>query len=98
MRQPAREAAQQLVVVLGPHLLGQVELRDLPRACTPASVRPATVSSTGSDSRITVCNADSSSPWTVRSTRCFAQPEKSLPSYDRSSRTRTNPGSTSSLT
>ncbi len=55
------------------------------RAWTPVSVRPATVSATGS--RSTVSSAVSSSPCTVRRPGCLAQPRKPEPSYSMSSRT-----------
>ncbi|CAM5697933.1 hypothetical protein STENM327S_04359 [Streptomyces tendae] len=74
-------------MVLGPHLARQVDMGDLPRACTPASVRPATVSSYVSRDRVTVRSASSISPCTVRRPpACLAHPENSLPSYERSSR------------
>src|SRR4051795_8527143 len=60
-----------------------------PVACTPASVRPATVSATGT--RRTVASAASSSPWTVRRPGWAAQPDSAVPSYWTSSRTRTSP-------
>src|SRR3954447_338701 len=60
-----------------------------PVACTPASVRPATVSATGT--RSTVDSAASTSPWTVRRPGCLAQPDSAVPSYWTSSRTRTSP-------
>ena len=47
----------------------------------PASVRPATVSRTGSGLRSSVVSAADSSPSTVRSPGWAAQPEKSVPSY-----------------
>ena len=62
-----------------------LKLATWPRAWTPVSVRPATVSSTGS--RRTVASAVSSSPCTVRRPGCRAQPRKPLPSYSMSSRT-----------
>ena len=51
-----------------------------PRACTPASVRPATVSCGASPSRNTVASAASISPCTVRSPGWRAHPEKPVPS------------------
>src|SRR5262249_53343671 len=57
-----------------------------PEACTPASVRPATVSGARSR-RSAIASARSSSPWTVRSPGCAAHPRKSVPSYSISSRT-----------
>jgi hypothetical protein len=52
-----------------------------PRACTPASVRPATVSSYVSFDRVTVRRASSISPCTVRRPpACLAHPEKPVPS------------------
>src|SRR3954453_11207931 len=60
-----------------------------PVACTPASVRPATVSATGT--RSTVARAASSSACTVRRPGCLAQPDSAVPSYCTSSRTRTSP-------
>ena len=61
------------------------KLATCPSAWTPASVRPATVSSTGS--RNTVSSAVSSSPCTVRSPGCLAQPRNPDPSYSMSSLT-----------
>ena len=55
-----------------------VKLATWPRACTPASVRPATVSETGS--RRIVSSAVSSSPCTVRRPGCAAHPRKPPPS------------------
>ena len=49
-----------------------------PVACTPASVRPATVSATGA--RTVRPKASVSTPATVRRPGCGAQPEKSVPS------------------
>jgi hypothetical protein len=60
-----------------------------PRACTPASVRPATVTRIGR--RINMCRASSRAPWTVRLPGCNAHPLNGPPSYDKSSRTRKNP-------
>ena len=51
-----------------------------PRACTPASVRPAHTSRGGSGSESTRPSQSSSSPCTVRRSRWVAQPEKSVPS------------------
>jgi len=51
-----------------------------PRACTPASVRPATTRRTGSGARTTVVSAADTSPSTVRRPGWAAQPEKSVPS------------------
>ena len=59
-------------------------LATCPRACTPASVRPATVSVTGS--RAMVAMAASSVSCTVRRPGWVAQPAKSVPSYSMSSR------------
>ena len=60
------------------------KLATWPRAWTPASVRPATVSATGS--RRIVSSAVSSSAWTVRRPGWLAQPEKPEPSYSISRR------------
>jgi len=49
-----------------------------PVACTPASVRPATVRATGW--RLICARASCSTPCTVRRPACTAQPEKSVPS------------------
>ena len=49
-----------------------------PVACTPASVRPATVSMTGP--RSTAVSAPIRTPATVRRPGWTAQPEKSVPS------------------
>ena len=57
-----------------------------PRACTPASVRPATVSS-GWSSRRMRRSAAWSSPCTVRRPGCTAHPENPVPSYAMPSRT-----------
>ena len=51
-----------------------------PRAWTPASVRPATVSRTGSPARRSVVRAADSSASTVRRPGWAAHPEKSVPS------------------
>ena len=51
-----------------------------PRACTPASVRPATVSCGASARRRTVPSASSSVCWTVRRPGWRAHPEKPDPS------------------
>ena len=64
--------------VLVGHLARPRSSRPAPIAWTPASVLPATVSATGS--RRTVASAASSSPCTVRSPGCAAQPRKPVPS------------------
>ena len=61
------------------------KLATCPRAWTPVSVRPATVS--WISSRSTCASAASSTPWTVRSPGWRAQPRKPVPSYSMSSRT-----------
>src|SRR5229473_1062879 len=50
-----------------------------PQACTPASVRPATVTRIGSSA--TEDNACSTQSCTVRAPSCHCQPEKREPSY-----------------
>ena len=61
-----------------------------PDACTPASVRPATIRPIPGCPALsrwsTVLTAVSSSPCTVRWPRCFAHPWKSVPSYAQSIR------------
>src|SRR5262249_24047950 len=55
-----------------------------PRACTPASVRPAPRTRTGA--RRTTLNARSSSPWTVGPPGWSCPPRKRVPSYSTTSR------------
>jgi hypothetical protein len=64
-----------------------------PVACTPASVRPATVSPSGVSTPTSRVNASVRTPATVRRPGCAAHPEKSVPSYEMSSRTRIEPPS-----
>src|SRR5688572_26716032 len=59
-------------------------LATCPRACTPRSVRPATLSATSR--RRMVASASSSTPCTVRAPGWRAQPANPEPSYSSSSR------------
>src|SRR5215470_1473695 len=67
---------------------GTSQCATCPRACTPASVRPATVSAGDSGRRSTRTSAPSRVSWTVRWPGWRAHPEKPEPSYPMSSRTR----------
>src|SRR5215470_3646097 len=67
---------------------GTSQCATCPRACTPASVRPATVSAGDSGRRTTRASAPSSVSCTVRWPGWRAHPEKPEPSYPMSSRTR----------
>src|SRR5690606_32390456 len=67
---------------------GTSKLTTCPQACTPASVRPAQVMSTGL--RTTVSRASRSAPPTVRTPGFGAKPWKPPPSYATVIRTRTS--------
>src|SRR5215469_11332766 len=67
---------------------GTSQCATCPRACTPASVRPATVSAGDSGRRSTRASAPSRVSCTVRWPGWRAHPEKPEPSYPTSGRTR----------
>ena len=78
--QPPSTPAPAEQLIAQPPVSGDVEWATWPRACTPVSVRPATVSRGGRQAAQRPARARSTSSWTVRRPGWRAQPWKPAPS------------------